>query len=464
MSDGLGNDSPGSRLVRTAFLAVAPVPIEEILGCAPLAMTLDPYLPPDEDADSKLVSVETILQDFLMDRKDTERTSPRKRRVSKQEEFSDIEYAIALGRLMFYGPVGKEEGDYRWRYKRQEAAVQFPGQVEVSPRRVNRPPANTWNAYKRELVAYLALRNGDCFRSPLVQDRVSIQGFPKRASQDVAERNRSIPIEDDEGLESDLSTVLVSAPPGSIGSTIRGWWSKRLGKVALIGAPLASVLAVSIVVGAFIASPGDLGVGVQGTPPGEASLSAPWRAGWGPEREMFTVESGGAPYPAFNSISDNPNLGDERNFVGLRNAANDTSRWRDDVWAKPGETYNMRVYVNNAGLDVNGTVSAGIIQEARVSVGIRHNEGESSVYAMLSGKNVTTVYDGATLHVDPNVGVAFDTEDILLEGYAFADGGFALDSGIFAPDGTLLGYEQMDGFVKPGYEYAFYIVLKVKIS
>ena len=37
---------------------------------------------------------------------------------------------------------------------------------------------------------------------------------------------------------------------------------------------------------------------------------------WGPERTTFTMESP-ATYPTFNSITDNPTIGDERNFVRI---------------------------------------------------------------------------------------------------------------------------------------------------
>ena len=35
---------------------------------------------------------------------------------------------------------------------------------------------------------------------------------------------------------------------------------------------------------------------------------------WGPERATFTMENP-ASYPTFNSITDNPTIGDERDFV-----------------------------------------------------------------------------------------------------------------------------------------------------
>ena len=41
--------------------------------------------------------------------------------------------------------------------------------------------------------------------------------------------------------------------------------------------------------------------------------------GWGPERETFTSKEP-ADYVTFNSITDNAGVGDERNFVRVREA------------------------------------------------------------------------------------------------------------------------------------------------
>lgn len=115
-----------------------------------------------------------------------------------------------------------------------------------------------------------------------------------------------------------------------------------------------------------------------------------WRASWGPQREMYSYQSGGAPYPVFNSISDNPNIGDERNFVGLRldDGSDGDHVWYDHVWAKPGETYLMRVYVNNAGADSNDAYEAGRLQGVRLQAGMSRSKTgtEASVYGLLTAK------------------------------------------------------------------------------
>jgi hypothetical protein len=50
---------------------------------------------------------------------------------------------------------------------------------------------------------------------------------------------------------------------------------------------------------------------------------------WGPNRSTFTIDSP-ANYVTFNSITDNPNIGDERNFVGIRESGTN-NLWSDDM-------------------------------------------------------------------------------------------------------------------------------------
>lgn len=190
-----------------------------------------------------------------------------------------------------------------------------------------------------------------------------------------------------------------------------------------------------------------------------------WQANWGPQREMFTMDTGGAPYPTFNSISDNPDIGDERNFVGLRweTNADVPNVWQDQVWARIGQTYVMRVYVSNSGADSNGIVSAGWLQGSKVRIGLSRGDNEVSVFGVLSATNATTVWDGATLHFDESADVAFDTDYALLENNAYLEGGFQLGGAVFSADGAQLGYTTMDGVVRPGYEYAGYVTVRLHV-
>ena len=56
---------------------------------------------------------------------------------------------------------------------------------------------------------------------------------------------------------------------------------------------------------------------------------------WGPSRATFTMQNP-ATYVTFNSLTDNPNLGDERNFTSVREVGS-TGDWHDAVTVQPGK-------------------------------------------------------------------------------------------------------------------------------
>jgi len=55
---------------------------------------------------------------------------------------------------------------------------------------------------------------------------------------------------------------------------------------------------------------------------------------WGPTRDTFTIEKP-ADHITFNSITNNPNIGDERNFVGIRETGT-TNQWSDNMTGRRG--------------------------------------------------------------------------------------------------------------------------------
>ncbi|MFK0071891.1 hypothetical protein [Arthrobacter woluwensis] len=190
-----------------------------------------------------------------------------------------------------------------------------------------------------------------------------------------------------------------------------------------------------------------------------------WLAGWGPERPMFTINNGGSMYPTFNSISDNPNLGDERNFVALKDARNmSPGGWGDDVWGRPGDEFLMRIYVNNSGTDSFGIVKAGWIQGAKLEVGVLGGGNQYSVFGKLTALNAATVWDGATVHVDPGVTVSLEASEATLSNNAHPNNGLQIDPRVTTAGGVLIGYDKMDEEIQPGYQYASYFTVKVVVK
>lgn len=207
-----------------------------------------------------------------------------------------------------------------------------------------------------------------------------------------------------------------------------------------------------------------------GDPPGSPGRSDEdaefWEAHSGPRREMFYVASGGSPYPSFNSILDNPHVGDERNFVGLRPVTREgiPNVWSDDVWGEAGDEFVARIFVHNAGVAGEDPAGVNALQQARVRAGLSSGVDEVSFFGELSAVNAMTVWDGATIHLTEGLKVVVDEASVKLENNAHGPDGLELGGDILGERGTSLGYQEMDGIVPPGYQYDAYVTLVLRVQ
>jgi hypothetical protein len=103
---------------------------------------------------------------------------------------------------------------------------------------------------------------------------------------------------------------------------------------------------------------------------------------YGPERTTFTDQKP-ADYVTFNSITNNPSMGDERNFVRIREAG--VGNYVDQIDIVPGKTYEVWTYVHNnasetynvkehnyKGIAVVGKVDVDNNQQIAMQFGIRN--------------------------------------------------------------------------------------------
>lgn len=185
---------------------------------------------------------------------------------------------------------------------------------------------------------------------------------------------------------------------------------------------------------------------------------------WGPDRATFTWDDP-APYATFNSITDNPQLGDERNFVRVREVK-DGERFGDEVSLERGKTYEVYIYYhNNADAHEVGKTAIGIADGAAVksSFPAYVKSGEKATVTgtlFASDTNPLEVWDGAYLNA---------AEDLYLRyvpGTATIHNGGELNGQSIGPDylfgdGALLGYNQFSGILPGCNEYAGYITYQL---
>lgn len=192
---------------------------------------------------------------------------------------------------------------------------------------------------------------------------------------------------------------------------------------------------------------------------------------WGPDRPTFTIEKP-ASYVTFNSITNNPKHGDERNFVQIRNFT-DNGKFGENVDLVPGKEYEISVYyhnnaadnLNSAERDYKGiahnarmkvqmpaTVAAG--QNARVTGTISADNAKPvSVWDEAYGKNTSN--GAVALRYVPN------SAKVTSKG---AVNGQTLDLNQLAGNGALLGYGKLDGKLPGCFKYAGYVTYRFKVD
>ncbi len=184
---------------------------------------------------------------------------------------------------------------------------------------------------------------------------------------------------------------------------------------------------------------------------------------WGPSRATFTMQNP-ATYVTFNSITDNPNLGDERNFTSVREVGS-TGDWQDAVTVQPGKEYEVRVYVHN-----NAASNLGLVaNDVKAKVNVPTTTGNSvrvMAYVNSSNATPTEVYDQADFNSTQTFNLAYIAGSAKYYNNVF--GKYGVGSGVSLPDslvtstGATLGYDKLDGHIPGCMQYAGVVVFHVK--
>ena len=189
---------------------------------------------------------------------------------------------------------------------------------------------------------------------------------------------------------------------------------------------------------------------------------------WGPERTTYTMDQP-ADYAVFNSITNNSAIGDERNFVRIREA-NSGNPFRDEVEVVPGKEYEVYIYFHNdAGSDTNAS-GYGVATNVRL-VSAYPPTVNSSERGMVSGI-LSWSYVTPAQPDNPQVGKVWDeayvtskTDGVVLRyktgtatiHNAGAANGSVLPSSLFTEEGALLGYNKLAGTLPGCGEYSGHV-------
>lgn len=182
---------------------------------------------------------------------------------------------------------------------------------------------------------------------------------------------------------------------------------------------------------------------------------------WGPTRDTFTIEDP-ADHVTFNSITNNPNYGDERNFVTIKDTANvNAGGWTDDISVQNGKEYYVRMYVHNNAADNLNLVAENVTAKFNVPA---QTAKRVQIDGYLSSTNATPtqVWDQAVFSSASNFNLTYVQGSATYTNNVFTAGTGLSDSVVSS--GAKLGYNTLDGNIPGCFKYSGYVIFKVKAN
>jgi hypothetical protein len=189
---------------------------------------------------------------------------------------------------------------------------------------------------------------------------------------------------------------------------------------------------------------------------------------WGPERKTYTNDNP-ADHVVFNSITDNAAIGDERNFVRVREIGTE-DKYGDEVKVTPGKEYEVYLYYhNNAGSDTNSSAVGLALQTkmastypAKLSKDAPGTITGEITWKYITSKTDTVVHDGKVWD-EATMKTAYD--DVILRykpasaiiHNSGAVNGPVLSTNLLTEAGTYIGFNKLNGAVPGCAEYSGHV-------
>lgn len=184
---------------------------------------------------------------------------------------------------------------------------------------------------------------------------------------------------------------------------------------------------------------------------------------WGPNRATFTTKEP-ANYITFNSIVDNPAIGDERNFMQVREASASNETYADSISLTAGKEYVVFMYYhNNAKSNLNLVATGTYAKTELPAIVAKGSAGtKANGYIGASNANPTQVWDDISFKNSTagDIALRYVPGSTTIHNFGATDGMTLPDT--IATTGTPLGYNAIDGKVPGCNEFAGYVTFRVK--
>lgn len=185
---------------------------------------------------------------------------------------------------------------------------------------------------------------------------------------------------------------------------------------------------------------------------------------WGPSRTTYTIDNP-ADHVTFNSITDNPNVGDERNFLHIKEAGAPNSAYASTVTLQAGKTYDVYLYYhNNAATSLNAS-GKGVAQNAYVKTQIPAVvDGSATLNGFVGASNATPkeVWDNVTLKSNGAVAVSYVNNSAVIHSNGAVNGKTL--SNTIATSGAPIGYDSLNGVLPGCFQYSGYVSFQITVN
>jgi len=185
---------------------------------------------------------------------------------------------------------------------------------------------------------------------------------------------------------------------------------------------------------------------------------------WGPTRPTFTTAVP-ATYVTFDSITDNPVQGDERNFMQIKDASASNSTYADSMSLVAGHTYTVFMYYHNDASSSLNASGVGVATGAYIRTALPNNvngSNEAGAYIGAANANPGEVYDDVTLTSSSSLSINYVPGSAHIYDQGPINGDPLPDS--IATTGTPLGYDSLNGVVPGCNQYSGYVTYNFTAS
>ena len=187
---------------------------------------------------------------------------------------------------------------------------------------------------------------------------------------------------------------------------------------------------------------------------------------WGPgKRQLFTMQNP-ADYITFNSITDNPRVGAEPNFLKVSRGNNEG--YSDSMTMEDGKTYYIYMYVHNNAKARLNLVSTNTRAHIDLPTGANQWKTwyEINGYLWADNAKPNEIWDNILLRSNKEFHIEVLSAKYYNNIRTEATSGFDLGRELYTSQGrgtgALLGYQQMDGRIPGCLEYSGYVLVKFR--